>query len=95
MPKRIPVQAVMVFRNGKLVRPEMGVPVEFSAEEIADVTAMNQGALRKIVDESELISSEESKVQGTLSVESTPEKTAKSEKADKGGAKSKANGSDL
>ena len=47
MPIRIPVQSVKVIREGKSVFPKLNKPFEFTAEEIAVLTAANPVCLRK------------------------------------------------
>ena len=49
MPKRVPVSGIHVHRDGKLVRPKLGVPFDFTAEELDDINRLNPGAITKIV----------------------------------------------
>lgn len=51
MPKRIPVTAVHVYRNGKEFVPPIGQAFDFTAEELADINAVNPDAVRKPVNE--------------------------------------------
>lgn len=48
MPKRVPVQGILVRRDGKLVRPKLGVPFDFTAEELEDIKNANPDAVTKI-----------------------------------------------
>jgi hypothetical protein len=52
----IPLQGVVVHRNGKSVRPELGKPFDFTAEEVADLRAVEKVSkstiLREAVNES-------------------------------------------
>ncbi len=75
MPKRVPNFSVQVVREGKLIRPALGVPFEFSADELADIKRMQPDAVRMINDESALITSEESQA-GTLTLDLTPDSEA-------------------
>jgi len=47
----IPVQGVVVHRDGKSFSPEIGKPFEFSDDEANDIAAMNPGAVRSPVNE--------------------------------------------
>ena len=46
---RVPVQSVVVVRNGKFETPELGKPFNFTQLEIDDIEASNPGAIRKPV----------------------------------------------
>ena len=48
MPKRIPVQTVRVYRDGKQVTPKIGEPFDFNDAELKDITRMNPNAVTKI-----------------------------------------------
>lgn len=50
MPKRVPLQSVVVHRKdmGGAVCPPLGEPFEFTADEIAQIDKMNPGALSEI-----------------------------------------------
>lgn len=54
MAKRIPVQTVIVHRDGKRVSPPIGQPFDFTADEIKSLTERNPDAIRKVNDESKL-----------------------------------------
>ena len=47
MPKRTPLQSVVVIRDGERVTPEIGRPYEFTKEEIEQVERANPAALSK------------------------------------------------
>lgn len=49
MPYRVPVQAIFVQRDGKLVRPKLGEKFEFTNEELGDINRMNPSAITKVV----------------------------------------------
>lgn len=51
MPIRVPVQSVLVIRDGKRVRPPLGTPFEFTAKELAEINAVNPVAIRKPIQE--------------------------------------------
>lgn len=51
MAKRIPVQTVVVVRDGKRVTPEIGKPYNFTDAEIADFDRLSPGAVRKPTNE--------------------------------------------
>lgn len=51
MPTRIPHHQVVVHRNGKNVRVPIGVPFEFTDDEVAQIGEFNERALRKPVNE--------------------------------------------
>lgn len=49
MPKRVPVQTVILHRDGKQFAPPLGKAFDFTAEELADINAVNPDAVRKPV----------------------------------------------
>ena len=49
MPKRVPVQTIILHREGKQFSPEIGQFFDFTAEELADIVAVNPEAVRKPV----------------------------------------------
>ena len=49
MPKRIPIQRIIVQRDGKQVVPEIGQAYDFTAEELDDINRMNPDAIRKVI----------------------------------------------
>ncbi len=51
MPKRIPVNAVQVVRDGKLIQAPLGVPFDFTAGELEDIKRLTPGAVRAPVNE--------------------------------------------
>jgi len=52
MPKKIPLIAITVHRDGKPVVPPVGKPFDFTEDEIAEVNGMVAGAMRDPVNES-------------------------------------------
>lgn len=48
MPKRSPVNTVVVHRDGKRVVPPIGKPFDFTADEIADFERILPGSLAKV-----------------------------------------------
>lgn len=44
----VPVQTVVVHRDGKSVTPPIGQPFEFTADEAAQIKAMNPGAVTDV-----------------------------------------------
>lgn len=46
---RVPVQSVVVVRNGKFETPELGKPFNFTQSEIDDIEASNPAAIREPV----------------------------------------------
>lgn len=51
MPKRIPHQSIVLYRDGKQVRPDIGKPFDFTQDELDDIKATNPDAIRHIVNE--------------------------------------------
>lgn len=51
MPIRIPIQTVIVHRNGKNVAAPIGKPFEFTNEELAEIRALNPRAIRVPINE--------------------------------------------
>jgi hypothetical protein len=51
MPKKIPLHAVVVVRNGKQVTATPGVLFDFTAEEVAELADIAPDALRDPVNE--------------------------------------------
>jgi len=49
MPIRVPHHTVRVRRDGKNITPKIGVPFEFTDEEVAEVQALHPHALRRAV----------------------------------------------
>lgn len=52
MPQRIPVNKIIVHRDGKRFAPPLGKPFDFTAAELEDIKAVNPGAVRKVINES-------------------------------------------
>jgi hypothetical protein len=52
MPKFVAVQGVRVHRDGKAVDVPLNEPFDFTDEEVADIQAMNPGAIREPINES-------------------------------------------
>ena len=48
MVMRVPLQSIIVQREGKMVRPPIGKSFKFSDEEMADIMRMNPKALGKV-----------------------------------------------
>lgn len=46
---RVPVQSVVVVRNGSFVTPALDKPFGFTEQEIADIEASNPAAIREPV----------------------------------------------
>lgn len=51
MPIRVPVQTVIVHRNGKNIAAPIGKPFEFTNEELAEIKAINPRAIRMPINE--------------------------------------------
>jgi hypothetical protein len=51
MPKRIPVQSIVLHREGKQVIPKVGEPFMFTEDELADIKQANPKAIRHVVNE--------------------------------------------
>lgn len=49
MPKRVPVQTIVVHREGKRITPKIGEAFDFTAEELADLNRVNPDCIRKVV----------------------------------------------
>lgn len=49
MPKRVPVQTIILHRDGKQFSPEIGKAFDFTADELADIVSVNPEAVRKPV----------------------------------------------
>ncbi len=45
MPNRVPLQSIVVQRDGASMCPPIGHPFDFTAEEVASIEKMNPGAL--------------------------------------------------
>jgi hypothetical protein len=48
MPKRIPVQGVIVQRDGKSFMPKLGEPFEFTQAELDEIAEINPGAVKRV-----------------------------------------------
>lgn len=48
MPKRVPMQTVVVMREKVQVVPPLGEPFEFTGDEIAQIDKMSPGALSEM-----------------------------------------------
>lgn len=48
MPKRIPVQGVIVQRDGKSIMPPLNKPFEFTDAEIAEIGDINPKAIKRV-----------------------------------------------
>lgn len=55
MPKRIPRESVVVFRNGRRVRPKLGEPFDFTSVEVKEIESHRPNALAKMEREDEVI----------------------------------------
>jgi len=42
MPKRIPLSTIVVHRDGKRITPEIGLPFDFTPDEVAEISALEQ-----------------------------------------------------
>lgn len=51
MPKRVPVNTIIVKRDGKNFVPPIGKPFDFTQDELNDINAVMPGAVRKIINE--------------------------------------------
>lgn len=51
MPTRIPVQTVIVHRDGKNIAAPIGKPFSFTDTELSDINKVNPGAVRHVVNE--------------------------------------------
>lgn len=64
MPQRIPMQTVIVRRNGKSVVPEIGKPFDFTPDELETINRVNPEAVRKLVNEGAVASDKSDKKDG-------------------------------
>jgi hypothetical protein len=48
MVMRVPLQSIMVQRDGKMMRPPIGKSFKFNDDELADIMRMNPKALGKV-----------------------------------------------
>ncbi|MCB1865168.1 MAG: hypothetical protein KDG50_07030 [Chromatiales bacterium] len=53
MPKMVPLQSVVLFREGKRVRPQIGKVFNFTADEIEELTEASPECLRKPIAETD------------------------------------------
>lgn len=51
MPKRVPVNTIILKRDGKNFVPPIGKPFDFTQDELNDITAVMPNAVRKIINE--------------------------------------------
>jgi hypothetical protein len=58
MPKRVPLQTIVVHREGKRVVPALGEAFDFTAEEVEDINRVNPDAFRKVIIEDKALESE-------------------------------------
>lgn len=49
MPKRIPLQTIILQRDGEKVVPQLNKPFDFTDAELASVTRLNPDAIGKII----------------------------------------------
>ncbi len=49
MPNRVPLQSIVVKRNGEAVVPPIGAVFEFTDEEVADIERINPDAISENV----------------------------------------------
>lgn len=49
MPKRVPVKSIVLFRDGKQVRPTIGKEFDFTAEELKDINDLSPKSVRKVI----------------------------------------------
>lgn len=54
---RVPLQSIVVVRNGKQVTPELGKPFGFTAQEVDEIEALNPAAIREPVVEKAAVES--------------------------------------
>lgn len=64
MVSKVPHHSVTVHRDGKNFTPPVGVPFDFTAEEIAEVEAHSEVALRDPVNEGVALSETDASVRG-------------------------------
>lgn len=85
--ERVPVQSVVLYREGKFITPDVDKVFSFTQKEIEEINAVNPAALRKPVVE----------VVDTASVTTTPGKIepAQAPASSKAKAESKAKDADL
>lgn len=59
---RVPVQSIVVVRDGKQVTPDLDKPFNFTAQEVEDIERVNPSAMRKpIVEKSAEVEKTEAK----------------------------------
>lgn len=51
MPKRIPVQTIVMHRDGKRVIPPIGQAFDFTVDELEQIIKTNPKAVRKLINE--------------------------------------------
>lgn len=73
---RVPVQSIVVVRDGKQITPDLDKPFNFTAQEVEDIERVNPSAMRKpIVEKSAEVEKTEAK---------TPAAGKRAGKADEG-----------
>lgn len=55
MPKRIPTDLVILYRDGKQIVPEVGKEFDFTTDELTSIAKSNPKVLAKVGDQSEVI----------------------------------------
>jgi hypothetical protein len=87
MPKRIPVKSVIIQRDGKQKRLQIGTEFDFTADELKDIEASSPNSLRKIVIEDKLLAQqaaateEEEKAKAVAAAEKAKDEKAKADAA--------------
>lgn len=89
MPKRVPTQGVIVYRDGKQMRVPLGKAFDFTAEELEQITAVNPKALSKI-SEVEINDEADRKAKEEADAIAANEAAAKQAAADKAEAEKRA-----
>lgn len=91
MPKRIPVESVIVNRDGKRFRPPIGKLFDFTAEELADIKLVNPGAVRTAETTEEVVAPTEAEKQAKREADEKAAKEAAEAAALKAAAGKKTN----
>lgn len=91
MAKLVPTVSVIVVRDSKRIKPEIGKGFDFTADEVKDINTLHPGALRKPVNETadETVETDAT-VTGNAAANQTAGKGPKTTKASKKAAASQA-----
>ena len=81
MPKRIPVKAIYVQRDGKQIQPKIGEEFDFTADELDQINQVAPSAVRKVMVEDKELAAQLAKDEKALA-----EAKAKQDAADKAAA---------